>query len=473
MTTNVPAPVLTAKGFSAPAETDILVGVQADLNAAFGGDLNQDLSTPQGQLAQSLTAIIGDANDQFLALANGVDPAFADGRMQDAIARVYFIERKPAQPTVVTATCSGLTGVVLPAGSKAQDADGNIYLSTAAATIPGSGSVDVTFACMKTGPIACAPGQLNLIYQAVPGWDSVTNASAGAIGSDVESRVDFEYRRQRSVAMNAHGSLAAVLAAVLAVPGVLDAYAAENVTGVVSGAVFTGYIVGTTLTVTAVSSGTLSTGDIVSGSGVVGGTAIQSLGSGTGGTGTYILNISQTVASSGSPISLACSPGGFPLAAHSIFVSAYGGAAQDIATAIYTKKSPGCAMNGSTTRTVTDTVNYVPPYPSYSISFQIPVATPIKFAISMQNNLAVPSNAIDLVKAAIVAAFNGQDGGARARIGGYIFASRFYAGVAALGSWALVYSVQVGITTANQTSVLLGMAQVPTVALTDISVNFA
>lgn len=473
MTTNVPAPSLGPTGFTAPSEADILAGVQADLNAAFGGDLNPGLATPQGQIAQSLAAILGDANDQFLALANGVDPAFADGRMQDAIARIYFIERKPAQPTVVTATCSGLTGVIIPAGSKAQDADGNIYVTTAAATIPALGSVDVTFNGLKTGPIPCAPGQLNAIYQALPGWDSVTNAAAGAIGSDVESRADFEYRRARSVAMNAHGSLEAVLAAVLDVAGVLDAYAAENVTGVTSGAVFTGWILGNTLTVTAMTSGTLLAGDIVSGSGVVGGSAIQALGSGTGGTGTYILNISQTVASSGSPISLACSPGGFPIVAHSLFVAAYGGAAQDIATAIYTKKAPGCAMNGSTTRTVNDTVNYVPPYPAYLISFQIPTATPIKFAISMQNNVAVPSNSIDLVRAAVVAAFNGQDGGSRARIGSYIFASRFYAGVAALGSWAMVYAVQVGITTANQTSVRLGMAQVPTLALSEISVNFA
>ena len=80
MTTNVPAASLSPTGFVAPAESDVLTGVQADLQAAFGGNLNPALNTPQGQIAQSVAAIIGDANDQFLALANGVDPAFADGR---------------------------------------------------------------------------------------------------------------------------------------------------------------------------------------------------------------------------------------------------------------------------------------------------------------------------------------------------------------------------------------------------------
>lgn len=472
MTTNVPLPVLGPTGYTVPAETDILAGRLADINAAFGGDLNTALDTPQGQLAQSDTAIIGDAYDQLVALFNGVDPALADGRMQDAIARIYFLERKPAQATVVTATCSGLTGTTIPAGAKASDSAGNLYLNTTAVVIPAGGTVSATFQGAQTGPIACAPGALSNIYQAIAGWDSITNVAAGTIGSAVESRVDFEFRRQQSVAANAQGSLQAVRAAVLSVPGVLDCYAAENNTAVTSGAVFTGWIAGTTLTVTAMTSGTIKSGDIVAGSGVVGGTAIQSLGSGTGGTGTYILNISQTVASSGSPIAMTSAPGGYALAPYSMYVGVYGGDALAVATAIQTKKSPGCAMNGNTTQTVVDSVNYTPPYPSYPITFNIPTATPIKFAVSMQANSSVPSNAIDLVKAAIVAAFNGQDGGARARMGSYVFASRFYAGVAGLGTWSLVYSVQVGITTANQFSVLLGIAQVPTLALSDIAVTF-
>lgn len=53
----------------------------------------------------------------------------------------------------------------------------------------------------------------------------------------------------------------------------------------------------TTMTVTAVAYGTLAVGDQVNGTGVTAGTTIASLGTGTGGTGTYILNNSQTVAS--------------------------------------------------------------------------------------------------------------------------------------------------------------------------------
>ena len=62
-------------------------------------------------------------------------------------------------------------------------------------------------------------------------------------------------------------------------------------------AVFTGSMSTTTLTVTNVSSGTLAIGQSVYGIGILPETVITALGSGSGGTGTYTINRSQTVAS--------------------------------------------------------------------------------------------------------------------------------------------------------------------------------
>lgn len=59
----------------------------------------------------------------------------------------------------------------------------------------------------------------------------------------------------------------------------------------------TGSITGTTLTVTAVGSGTLAVGQQIIGTGIAEDTFIIALGTGTGGTGTYIVNNSQTAAS--------------------------------------------------------------------------------------------------------------------------------------------------------------------------------
>jgi hypothetical protein len=60
---------------------------------------------------------------------------------------------------------------------------------------------------------------------------------------------------------------------------------------------FTAAISGTTMTVSTVTSGTILLGMEVTGSGVTAGTRITALGTGTGGTGTYTVSESQTVAS--------------------------------------------------------------------------------------------------------------------------------------------------------------------------------
>ncbi len=61
--------------------------------------------------------------------------------------------------------------------------------------------------------------------------------------------------------------------------------------------VYTGSISGTTLTVSAVSAGVLAVGQTISGTGVTSGTTITAFGTGTGGTGTYTVSVSQTVSS--------------------------------------------------------------------------------------------------------------------------------------------------------------------------------
>lgn len=64
-----------------------------------------------------------------------------------------------------------------------------------------------------------------------------------------------------------------------------------------SSAVFTGSISGTTLTVTAITNGIIAAGQSLFGVNVTSETVITALGTGTGGIGTYTINLSQTIAS--------------------------------------------------------------------------------------------------------------------------------------------------------------------------------
>ena len=236
---SVPPIAFTPAGLTTPAAADVLAGVQADMNAAFGGNLSPSLFTPQGQLASSEAAIIEQNNALFAQFMSQIDPATASGRMQDAIGRIYSLSRLPATPTAAQVLCSGLAGTVIPVGALAADQSGNLYACTAAGTIPVGGSITLPFAAVINGPLSCGAGAINTIYQRIIGLDSVTNVAAGVLGTYVESRADFEYRRQQSVAINALGSLPSIYAAIFGVAGVTDVYAIQNVTDapVVNGAI--------------------------------------------------------------------------------------------------------------------------------------------------------------------------------------------------------------------------------------------
>lgn len=374
MPTNVPVPVFGPNGFVAPDETAILAGVLADLNAAYQTTLDPDLTTVQGQWASSETAVIGDANAMFLWFCNQVDPAFSSGRMQDGIARIYFLSRNPAQPTVAQCVCTGLDGVVLPVGALALATDGNFYICQEQGTIT-NGTVTLPFACAKGGPIPCASGSVNRIANAVFGWDSINNPADGALGNVVENRANFELRRQQAVAANSMGSLPSVRGAVLAILNVLDAYVTENDENV----------------------------------------AVQT--------------------------------GGVWLQPNSLYVCVLGGDPVAVAQAIWSRKAPGCGYNGNTTITVSDpSPLYAPPVPSYSVTFQTPEIVPIYVVVRMFSNPGMPSNALALVQAAVIAAFAGADGGTRARIGQTVLASRYYGPIVALGAWATgIVSILVGV----------------------------
>ena len=231
MSTNVPLVTWSNGSPVLPSEQDILAGVQADINAAFGGGVNPSFQTPQGQLAMTETAIIGDKNSQIAYIANQVNPSMASGIWQDAIGEIYFITRIPATGTVVNCTCVGAVGTVIPVGAVAQDTTGYMYSSTASGTIPATGSVIIPFQNQSTGAFTCNPSTLTIIVTAIAGWDSITNPAAGYLGNDVESRQEFEARRSASVAVNSVNSLQSIYGVLSSLSDVVDVFVIDNPLG--------------------------------------------------------------------------------------------------------------------------------------------------------------------------------------------------------------------------------------------------
>lgn len=167
--------------------------------------------------------------------------------------------------------------------------------------------------------------------------------------------------------------------------------------------------------------------------------------------------------------------GGVSVAANSLYCCVAGGAPSDIGVAIIQKKPPGCSYTGGTSVTVQDpNPVYGGNGPSYNVLYDVAQPTPIYINVVIVNSTSVPSTALEDIQVAVINAFTGSDGGTRARIGAKLLASRYMAGIIALGAWAQVVEITIGLAV-NPVgfTAQLNINQVPTIADANITMSLA
>lgn len=417
MTTNVPLPVFSPAGLSVPTEPQILAGVLADWVAAFapsGRALNTELTTPQGQLAQSQAYMLSQLNAGLLQIINGVDPATADGAFQDALGRIYFLTRQEATYATVAATVTGVVGTVLPAGSQARGEDGSLWETTTAVTLNSSGFAPVTFRATVAGAGPnVGPGGLT-IYQQRSGWEGVSNATPSVPGVNAESRQVFEERRAASVNIGGTGSAASVRAAVASVPGVIDAYVFNN------------------------------------------------------GTTNPVLYGPTEYPIPAHSVAISVAGGSDSAVAQAILSKLSAGAGM----------SDSAGAGVLTTVIVEDTEGYDEPYPQYAIRFVRPLPVEIYARVEVAQLSSLPSTYVSDVQRAVAAAVSegyatadGSISVPRARIGGQLVSARYFPVVIALGNVTPV-SITFGLTPNPDEGELvnLGIDQLPVCDPLNISV---
>lgn len=231
MSTNVPLPTFATTGLITASEQAILAGVLADYVAAFaasGKTLTIELTTPQGQLASAQAYMVAAFQAQLAQLIANVDPMTSSGAFQDALGRIYFITRQAATFAYVNATVTGVIGATLPAGAQVKSSDGTVWASLAPAVYGPTGTAAVKFQSTTAGSVPAAGVNDLAIYQQVPNWQAVSNSAPSVPGLDVETRAEFETRRAASVSIGGVGQAQNVLAAILNVPGVTDAFVYNN-----------------------------------------------------------------------------------------------------------------------------------------------------------------------------------------------------------------------------------------------------
>lgn len=209
--------------------------------ARLGVGLDLSESSPLGQIVDAFSLELASAWSLAEAAFPAIDPAQAEGAALDnAQSGLFNFPRLEATPTTATVTLTGTAGTIIPSGSQiSQSTTGDIYATTASATIGGGGTVSATvsevgFASRTAVPEAPA-ASLTVIETPVSGWTAVTNAADAVLGTLDETDAEYRTRFEGARATGATTTAAALYAQIIQVDGVNQALVRENLTSTTDG----------------------------------------------------------------------------------------------------------------------------------------------------------------------------------------------------------------------------------------------
>jgi hypothetical protein len=156
----------------------------------------------------------------------------ASGFILDDLGSLFLIQRQPATHTTTAVTLTGVAGTIIPAGTRIQTTDGDIFENIQSYTIGAEGSISAIYQAQETGAIPCPADSLTTILDRINGLETATNPSGViSLGQDLENDTDFRYRIKNSLNINSIAVLSAIKANLEATEGVTDSYCYDNYTG--------------------------------------------------------------------------------------------------------------------------------------------------------------------------------------------------------------------------------------------------
>ena len=223
-------------GTIVPDTSTILSDVQNEYKSALGQNLDVSASTPQGTLIATETVARSSVMRNNADLANLINPDLSYGVHLDAIASLLGIPRGQNQSTTASGvSIIGTAGTVVPAGSRMENSDGDVFSISVAVTIPPTGQVLAAITSESFGPIPLPVQELRIIDGTV-GWGQalVTDNTNVIPGTTSLNDAQLKIARNRRLFNQGVGSSGAIIAAVSAVANVTSANVVENNTGAVS-----------------------------------------------------------------------------------------------------------------------------------------------------------------------------------------------------------------------------------------------
>jgi len=205
-----------------------LTEVQDEFKAIFGDDLDLTPSSPAGLLISQET-LTRDGVARFAAqLANQINPNVAGGIFLDAICSLTGLSRTQATKTTVTAILTGDNGTVIPAGTRAQTTNADVFESVTTVTITTGSSVTVQFQALEYGAVPCDIGALTKILDDVLGLNSIVNDVAGTLGAVSQSDINLRKLRNSTLSIYGTGTVESISSALYATLNVQSLKGREN-----------------------------------------------------------------------------------------------------------------------------------------------------------------------------------------------------------------------------------------------------
>ncbi len=215
---------LTDSGFSTKPLDVILSDMETAQLAGISPSLDVQPTSPTGVQNGIVAKAVSEVWELAGALYNGMDP---DGAVGDQLTNLSLITgtlREAATKTQVVGCTLSLNNTFAdaPVGTMIANVAGNSLAQFTNKTLvqyPGGSPpqpVTVDFQAVSPGPVACPDHTLTVITSALTGWISITNPTAGVLGSNIQSDPSLRILRNEELQAAGSTSAAAIRSDVLA-----------------------------------------------------------------------------------------------------------------------------------------------------------------------------------------------------------------------------------------------------------------
>jgi len=192
---------LTTDGLVIPRLADLRSAFRSRAATLLGAAYATGAESPLGELIDAFSAPFAAGYELLQQVYNAFSLNSATGASLDNVGDWNGVAREPATKSTAVLTLGGTVGIVVPAGREAGIENGTSWITLADATIGAGGTVTVAAEASEFGPLEASAGTIDQIVTAVSGWATVTNASAAAVGQDIESDSTYRARIRNSRAI--------------------------------------------------------------------------------------------------------------------------------------------------------------------------------------------------------------------------------------------------------------------------------